>query len=52
MPPKTPKELQAELEAQNQDEPAKTSQTAEGMEVPNPSRGKFFGNLEKVSKPD
>ena len=49
--PKTPEQIKAELEAQNPDEPDETSKTAEGLEVPNPSRGDFFGNLEKVSVP-
>jgi hypothetical protein len=26
--------------------------TADGQKVPNPTRGEFFKNLEKASKPD
>jgi hypothetical protein len=53
MPPKTPAELKEQLERQNA-QPAEEgkSRTAEGLEVPSPSRGDFFDNLEKASKPE
>ena len=53
MPPKTPQELKEQLERENA-QPAKkgNERTAEGQEVPPPTRGDFFKNLEKVSKPD
>ena len=52
MPPKTPKKLKDQAEKQNADRPADDhSLTAEGLKVPNPSRGDFFSNLEKASKP-
>lgn len=49
--PKTPEELRAEIEAQNE-QPVKEGheRTAEGLSVETPSRGDFFSNLEKVSK--
>jgi hypothetical protein len=51
--PKTPEQIKAELEAQ-QDQPARPGhdRTAEGLSVPTPSRDDFFGNLAKVSKPE
>jgi hypothetical protein len=51
MPPKTPKELKEQIDAQ-QDQPAAegSERTAEGMETETPSRDAFFGNLEKVSE--
>lgn len=53
MAPKTPSELREQLERENEDQPADgKSKTAEGLEVENPSRGDFFGNLEKVSRPE
>lgn len=53
MPPKTPKQLRDQIKKRNKDRPADDqSMTAEGQKVPNPSRGEFFGNLEKASKPD
>jgi hypothetical protein len=53
MPPKTPKQLRDKVAKRNKDRPADDhSMTAEGQKVPNPSRGEFFGNLEKASKPD
>jgi hypothetical protein len=53
MPPKTPSELNEQIERQ-QDEPAATGheRTAEGEDVETPSRDDFFGNLEKASRPD
>lgn len=50
--PKTPEQLKAELEAQNE-QPAREGhdRTAEGVSVPRPERSEFFDNLEKVSKP-
>jgi hypothetical protein len=53
MPPKTPKELKEQIEAQ-QNQPAREGheRTAEGMETPTPTRKDFLGNLQKVSKPD
>jgi hypothetical protein len=53
MPPKTPKQLREQIEAQ-QDQPAAegNERTAEGMETPTPERTSFLGNLEKVSKPE
>ena len=51
MPPKTPKQLKEQVEKRNEDRPADGhSLTAEGLKVENPSRGDFFGNLEKASK--
>jgi hypothetical protein len=53
MPPKTPEELKEQLERKNAERPEKgKSRTAEGMEVPDPKRRDFLGNLRKVSKPD
>lgn len=52
MPPKTPKRLREEIEAQQeQPAPKGAERTAEGMDVPTPKRGDFFGNLKKVSEP-
>lgn len=52
MPPKTPSELLKALKKRNKDRPADGhSATAEGQKVPNPTRGEFFGNLEKASAP-
>jgi hypothetical protein len=53
MPPKTPSELKEQIENQNETpaEPGK-ERTAEGMEVTPPSKEDFFGNLEKVARPD
>lgn len=53
MPPKTPSELKEQIEKQNAENPpaAGHDRTAEGQEVPTPTRDDFFGNLEKVSKP-
>ena len=52
MPPKTPSELKKQIKAQK-DAPAEPGheRTAEGEEVETPTRGDFFGNLEKISKP-
>ena len=52
MTPKTPSELQAQVEAQNK-QPAKDGheRTAEGLSVETPSERDFFSNLEKASKP-
>ncbi len=49
--PKTPDELREQLERENEDQPAEEgkSRTAEGLEVDDPSRGDFFGNLDKVA---
>lgn len=53
MPPKTPSELRKALKKRNKDRPADDhSMTAEGQKVENPTRGEFFSNLEKASKPD
>ena len=53
MPSKTPSELLKRLKKRNKDRPADDhSMTAEGQKVPNPARGEFFSNLEKVSEPD
>ena len=53
MPPKTPKQLLDQLLKRNEDRPADDqSMTAEGQKVPNPSRGEFFGTLEKASRQD
>ena len=51
MPPKTPKDLLEQVEAQNE-QPATdgSSRTAEGMEARTPSRREFFGNLRKVAR--
>jgi hypothetical protein len=53
MPPKTPKELreQAEAQATRPTKPGHT-RTAEGEEVPKPTRGELFTNLAKVSEQD
>lgn len=50
MPPKTPRELREQIEAQ-QNEPATPGheRTAEGMEVETPTRRELFGNLRKVA---
>ena len=52
MPPKTPKQLREEVEKANE-QPATEGYeyTAEGKRVPTPSKGDFFSNLEKASKP-
>jgi hypothetical protein len=51
--PKTPSELKEQAEKRNAERPADDhSLTAEGLKVPNPARGDFFSNLEKVSEPD
>jgi len=53
MPPKTPKELKEQAEEKNAGRPDDGhSMTSEGLKVPNPTREDFFGNLEKVSKPE
>lgn len=53
MPPKKPKQLLRELKKRNKDRPADDdSMTAEGVKVPNPTRGEFFDALGKASKPD
>ncbi len=54
MPPKTPSELKEQIEKQNAENPPAPgkSRTAEGLEVENPRRRDFLGNLEKASKPD
>lgn len=54
MPPKTPKELKEQIKRQNEENPPAEGKdrTAEGLEVPKPSREDFLGNLEKVSKPE
>ena len=51
MPPKTPKQLRDEIEAQ-QKQPASTGyeRTAEGMEVETPTRRELFGNLRKIAR--
>jgi len=54
MPPKTPSELKEQLERENAagDPTEGREPTAEGLEVPTPTRDDFFGNLEKVSRPE
>src|SRR6266536_4651455 len=54
MPPRTPSELKEQIEKQNAENPPAPgkSRTAEGLEVENPRRRDFLGNLEKASKPD
>jgi hypothetical protein len=54
MTPKTPNELKKQAEKQNAERPPAKgkSRTAGGLEVENPQRSDFFGNLTKVSKPD
>lgn len=51
MPPKTPKELREQIEAQ-QDKPADDGYeySAEGVKVRTPSEGELLGNLTKVAK--
>ena len=53
MPPKTPRELreQVEAEAKKPTKPGHT-RTAEGEEVPEPKRDELFENLRRVSKPE
>lgn len=54
--PKTPDELKEQIEwearTRPKDAPADHERTAEGLEVPTPTRDDFFGNLETVAKPD
>jgi hypothetical protein len=47
MPPKTPSELKEQAKRQKQKNPPArgNSRTADGMEVPNPTRSDFFGNF-------
>ena len=55
MPPKTPSELKEQIEKQAEENPpadADNQRTAEGLEVPTPTRKAFLGNLEKVSEPE
>lgn len=54
MAPKTPNELKQQIEEANEEPPAipGNERTAEGLEVQPPKRGDFFGNLDKISKPD
>lgn len=54
MPPKKPSELREQIEKQNRENPPAEGKdrTAEGKEVRRPTRGEFFSNLEKISKPD
>jgi hypothetical protein len=54
MTPKTPQELKEQIERENAENPPAEGKdrTAEGLEVPTPSREGFLGNLKKVSKPD
>ncbi|MBA3733998.1 MAG: hypothetical protein H0W90_02190 [Actinobacteria bacterium] len=51
MPPKTPKELRDQIEAQ-QSVPAAPGheRTAEGMEVETPTGLELFGNLRKIAQ--
>jgi hypothetical protein len=53
MPPKTPSELKAQIDQQNE-QPAKPGheRTAEGLSVETPKRSAFLKNLAKLSKPD
>jgi hypothetical protein len=53
MTPKTPSELKQQIKAQRE-QPAELGheRTAEGQQVETPTRGDFFGNLEKASKPE
>lgn len=52
MPPKTPKQLREQIEAQ-QDKPAEEGYewSAEGLKVRTPDEGELLGNLGKVAKP-
>lgn len=53
MPPKTPKQLLAQVLKRNKDRPSDGhSLTAEGVKVPNPKREDFFANLEKAAEAD
>lgn len=54
MPPKKPSELKEQIERENAEEtPLEGKErTSEGLEVSTPTRGDFFGNLEKVSRPE
>lgn len=54
MSPKTPTELKEQIEKANEQAPAVHGheRTAEGLDVPTPTRGEFFSNLEKVTKPE
>lgn len=53
MPPKTPSELKEQIDRENE-KPAREGheRTAEGLNVETPKADDFFGNLEKVSKPE
>lgn len=52
MAPKSPRQLLEQVLKRNRDRPADAdSLTAEGLKVPNPTRGEFLGNLDKASKP-
>lgn len=53
MSPKTPTELKAQIEKENEQSPAVSGneRTAEGLEVQTPKRSEFISNLEKASKP-
>jgi hypothetical protein len=53
MAPKSPDELRRQIERKNESlaKPGH-EKTAEGKEVPTPSRRDFFGNLEKLGQPD
>jgi hypothetical protein len=53
MPPKDSKDLAEQVRKQNERRPSDDhSLTAEGRKVPNPTRGEFFSNLARVSKPE
>ena len=50
--PKTPEEVKEQIDAANEERPADSDDSslkAEGLKVPNPGRGDFLSNLEKVS---
>lgn len=53
MASKTPAELKEQIDKQNAENPPAPghSRTAEGLEVPNPSRDQFLADLEKASRP-
>jgi hypothetical protein len=53
MPPKTPSELKEQIAKQNEVPATKGhDKTAEGLEIPRPTREQLFADLKKASKPD
>jgi len=54
MTPKTPSELKEQIERENEKPTLDDGKerSAEGKPMRTPSQDEFFGNLEKVSKPE